>query len=402
MTALDDLTLEQLRVAAVRARAFELSLGPDAGASPEDDWLRAERELTVAHEYDTADRDFEQLGIALSRLPSEAGAVWRLTLPRGERFEAWEPGNGGLAPPSEIGRLVERVANGKPLVPSPPASADPGARRLRELLEEQARSLLAHDPGVRLGGDAENLHQHRVAARRVRAYLRATRAYVDPAWRRMLAHALRDLSAATGPVRDLDVLLAHVAEQVRTLDEHDRAAGEELATMLEVALARTRGPLARTLDGGSYELLLSRLRQPPPLAAGSVEIPLKRLARKEFRRLAAAAERLGKHPAETEIHGLRILLKRARYAAELGGSGRAQQRFLEDAKELQDLLGEHQDALVAEQHLRAETVVDAATGAAFVAGRIAERQRSRRDAVRERLPEAWKRLRKSGRRLDHS
>ena len=403
MTSLDDLTLEQLRVAAVRARAFELSLGPDAGGSPEEDWLRAERELSVAHEYDTADRDFEELGITLSRLPSEAGAVWRLTLPRGERFEAWEPGNGGLAPPAEIGRLVERVAMGKPLVPSPPASADPGARRLRELLEEQRRSLLAHDPGVRLGVDSENLHQHRVAARRVQAYLRAARAYLDPAWRRMLLDSLRELAAATGPVRDLDVLLAHVSEQVRTLDEPDRAAAVELVAALEGTLARTRQQLGRTLDGRPYSLLLSRLRLPPALVAAGVEVPLKRLARKEFRSLAAAAERLGKHPNETEIHALRILLKHARYAAELAGAGGAQRkRFLDDAKALQDLLGEHQDALVAEKRLRETTVVDDSTAVAFVAGRIAERQRTRRAAVRERLPGAWRRLRKSGRRIDHS
>ena len=403
MTALDDLTLEQLRAAAVRARAFELSLGPDAGASPQDDWLRAERELAVAHEYDTADRDFEELGINLSRLPSEAGAVWRLTLPRGERFEAWEPGNGGLAPPSEIGRLVERVAMGKPLVPSPPASDDPGARRLRDLLEEQRRSLLAHDPGVRLGADAENLHQHRVAARRVRAYLRAARAYVDPGWRRTVVDALRDLSAATGPVRDLDVLLAHVSEQIDTLDEPDRAAAVELTAALEGTLSRSRRRLERTLDGPPYGLLLSRLRQPPLLADAGVEIPLKRLARREFRRLAAAAERLGKHPAEADVHALRILLKRARYAAELAGvDGARRQRFLQDAKALQDLLGEHQDAVVAEQHLREAAVVDASTAVAFVAGRIAERQRTRRNVVRELLPVAWKRLRKSGKHFDGS
>ena len=49
----------------------------------------------------------------LSRLPSEAGVEWRLTLPRGERVEAWEPGNNGLTPPREIVRLVEDAQGSK-------------------------------------------------------------------------------------------------------------------------------------------------------------------------------------------------------------------------------------------------------------------------------------------------
>ena len=80
---------------AVRARAFEISQGPEAGTADEN-WVRAEHELTVAHEYDTVDRDLERLGMTVSRLPAEAGVVWRLRLPRGEQVEAWEPGNGGL------------------------------------------------------------------------------------------------------------------------------------------------------------------------------------------------------------------------------------------------------------------------------------------------------------------
>src|SRR5262249_50052174 len=91
---------------AIRLRAFELSLGPDGGDDV-DNWLRAERELSVEHGYDTVDRDLERLGISISRLPVEAGVVWRLSLPRGERVEEWEPGNHGLTPPAEIARLIE-------------------------------------------------------------------------------------------------------------------------------------------------------------------------------------------------------------------------------------------------------------------------------------------------------
>lgn len=74
----------------------------------------------MAHKYDTVERDLEHAGMTLSRHPSEAGVDWRLTLPRGEQIEAWEPGTTGLSPPPEIGRLIESITAGKELAPAPP------------------------------------------------------------------------------------------------------------------------------------------------------------------------------------------------------------------------------------------------------------------------------------------
>ena len=394
-----DSELQPVNGQAVRVRAYEISQGPDAD-TPEENWLRAEREITVAYDYDTVDRNLELLGMTLSRIPAEAGAEWRLRLPRGELVEAWEPGNNGLVPPLEIAHLIGGVLDGKQLVPAPPLSKDPGAIRLREMLDAQRHALLAHDPGTRLADDPENLHQHRVAARRSRAFLRAARAYLDPAWRRSLAGPLGELGRATGPVRDLDVLLEHVRDELARLEEPDRPGGDALVARLEGERAAARQRLLDALDDDGYRALLARLRHPPRLAAETDGIPLDRIARKEFRRLLKTLRRLGKHPDDDALHRLRILLKRARYAAELAApDGRAGIRFLADAKALQGLLGEHQDAVVAEQRLRAATVADSPTEAAFVAGRLAERQRARRTRVTERLPAAWKRLRASGTQL---
>jgi CHAD domain-containing protein len=383
----------------VRLRAYEISQGWEAG-TPEENWLRAEREFAVAHDYDTVERDLERLGMTLSRLPSEAGVEWRLTLPRGERVESWEPGTNGLSPPIDIVRLVEGVVAGKALVPGPPASSEPGVARLREMLEAQRLALLTHDPGARLGDDPENLHQHRVAARRARAFLRTARVYLDPDWRRALADALQRLGEATGPVRDLDVALEHLRCELEHLDETEQAAKAMLLERLEDELERGRRRLLQALAGRDYTFVLARLRFPPRLAEGVGAVPLQSLAKGEFKRLAKLVERLGKRPDEDAIHRLRIALKRARYAAELAApKGSARKRFLADARVLQDLLGEHQDAVVAEQRLRVASVDDLRTAAAFAAGRLAERQRRRRERVQKRLPAAWKRLRKSGARL---
>jgi CHAD domain-containing protein len=386
---------------AVRDRAYAISQGPEAG-TPDENWRRAEREFAVVHEYDTADRDLEQLGMTVARIPLEAGAQWRLDLPRGERIEAWEPGNAGLQPPPEIMLLIGGVVAGKPLVPAPPVSADPGAARLREMLLTQRQEMLVHEPGVRLGTDIENLHEHRVAARRTRAFVRAARDYVDPDWRREIADPLGDLGDVTGPVRDLDVLLDHIRTELDTLGEPDPLGATTLVERLENERGDARLKLVDMLDDVAYRRVLGRMRVPPRLAAGVESVPLEKIARKEFRRLAKGVERLGGKPDNGAIHRLRIALKRARYASELSASeGKRGRRFLADAKVLQTLLGEHQDAAVAEVRLRATTVFDAATSAAFVAGRLAERQRLRRERVLEQLPATWKRLRKSAGRLGH-
>ena len=382
-------------VEVIRVHAGGLSGKPWAATANESS-LSAEHELGVAHDYDTIDFDLERLGMTVSRRPVEAGVMWELRLPRGETVEAWEPGNTGLAPPGEIARLIEGVLAGRPLLPMLPISPDEGAIRLRQMIDVQRRALLEHDPGTRLGDDPENLHQHRVAARRTRAFLRAARGYVDADWARSLADPLRELGRVTGPVRDLDVLVEHVRKELETLDPAEQEGGDRLAARLEAERVSARRKLVETLDGDSYHAVLTRLRMRPRLAADVSTVPLDRIAHKAFRRLVRAVDRLGSSTDDAAVHRLRITLKRARYAAELSGSnGKQADRFLAHAKTLQGLLGEHQDAVVAERRLRELAVTDSSTAAAFVAGRIAERQRGRRRRVAKRLPKAWKRLRDS-------
>jgi CHAD domain-containing protein len=358
----------------------------------------AERELAIAYDYDTVDRDLEGLGMTVSRLPSEAGVVWRLQLPRGEVVEEWEPGTQGLVPPESIAALIEGVVARKQLVPAPPLSTDPGASRLRAMLEEQRRALLVHEPGARLGRDPENLHQHRVAARRARAFLRATRRYVDPEWQRLLAQPLGRLGELTGPVRDLDVLMEHLESELSTLPEADRAGGEQLVTKLDEDRSEARARLVEALDEDAYQLLLARLRFPPRLGDGIAHVPLEEIARREFRRLARRVGKLGSRPDDAALHTLRIALKRARYTSELAAPpGKTGRRFAAHARALQTILGEHQDAVIAEERLRTTAVTDSRTAAAFVAGRLAERQVARRARAVQRLPKAWARLRKAGR-----
>ena len=111
---------------------------------------------------------------------------------------------------------------------------------------------------------------------------------------------------------------------------------------------------------------------------------------------------LGKRPEDEALHELRIKVKRVRYAAELGGapSGKRTGRVIAAATRMQDILGEHQDAVVGEERLRELAYRVDESGVAFVAGRLAERERVKREQIHERLPSAWKELHRLARRID--
>ena len=75
---------------------------------------------------------------------------------------------------------------------------------------------------------------------------------------------------------------------------------------------------------------------------------------------------------------MRIRGKRARYAAELaeGAVGKPARRFVEDAKRFQDVIGEHQDAVVAEERIRGLLGRTGSPQAHLAAGRLIERERT--------------------------
>jgi CHAD domain-containing protein len=395
---MSETTLEGLDQDAIRRRAYEISESESAGTADEN-WRRAERELLADAGvlYDTGDLRLQRLEMALTRAAQHGSVVWRLRLARGEMIEAAAPDDPDRLP-GEIAGLVARAIGHEPVAPAPVLRLDPGLLRLGQLLAAQAHALLTHEPGVRIGADPENLHRHRVAARRSRAFLHATRNSTNPAWRDPLNDTLRALAAVTGPVRDLDVLIEQVRTELAGLGDDERYGAERLLERLDADRVQAREPLLTTLASTPYCELVDRLSEPPRLAAGVEAVPLDETAARELRRLLKTLRRLGAKPADGELHALRITLKRARYAAELAGPGeKDRDRFLVDARRLQRVLGDHQDAAVAEKRLRELAARESDPAAAFVAGRLAERQRARRKHAAATLPSACRRLRRLSR-----
>ena len=90
-----------------------------------------------------------------------------------------------------------------------------------------------HDPGTRLGSDPEELHQHRVAIRRLRALLQAAQPMLDAGLgRRDLRRELAWAGRALGEVRDLDVLLEHLDQDAQRLPVEQRHAFDTLTVAI--------------------------------------------------------------------------------------------------------------------------------------------------------------------------
>jgi CHAD domain-containing protein len=309
-----------------------------------------------------------------------------------------------MRPGAVDGDQHPRLLRALGLAPSDPPRVDPKSsprRQLAAMLQVQYQAILAHDPGTRLGTDPEELHQHRVAVRRLRALLRAARPMLDREWADGLREDLRWVGAALGEVRDLDVLIEHLEDDAAELETEDALAFAPVLAVLANRREAARALMLAELRDPRYILLLERLERElayPP-EAGKTLKP-RAIAAAEFRRLRKQRRRIGREPEDTELHELRIQVKRARYAAELAAPSRGAKarRFVKDAKRLQDVLGEHQDAVVAAEKLRELAVATGDPRAALSAGLVIAHQADRRDAAREEFPDAWRELKRSGKR----
>ena len=313
----------------------------------------------------------------------------------------------------EVGRLEKalRRAGAKPGHPPAPVTrvlgsegldespaATPDLERLRMFFREQFARMLAHDPGVRLGEDPEELHQLRVATRRLRSVLRTATPLLEATWAQALRDELSWLGDELGVARDIDVLTEHLRAEAAELDPADRRALKPLFDDLAAAGKAARRRVLRALRSERYFALLATLESAAAApSAGDAGVSLRKAARKEFGRLAKAMEELATEPSDQAVHRARIKGKRARYAAELleDELGSAGKRLISAAKAFQDVAGEHQDAVVAEERIRKLLRGKASQRSALAAGILIARERERRARAAAKLPDAWGRLDKA-------
>lgn len=275
---------------------------------------------------------------------------------------------------------------------------------VRRALAASVVRLLRHDAGVRLGEDAEDVHQARVATRRLRSDLRTFRDVLEPSWSGPLRDELRWLGRQLGAVRDAEVLRDRFRGREPRLADGDRPAVEELLTGIDGRRDEARGHLLGAMREPRYATLLDALveaaRAPAVLeevGTGPARATLGVVLDAPWKHLRTAVRHIEDGSPDEVLHAARIRTKRVRYAAEAVAPafdkrafGKRAKAFADAASDLQDVLGEHQDSVVAAAWLR--DAAEASPSHAFVAGQLASMEAEAARAARQTWPKAWKAL----------
>ncbi|MFC9331489.1 CHAD domain-containing protein [Kitasatospora sp. NPDC057015] len=255
-----------------------------------------------------------------------------------------------------------------------PASTTTVGAAVLARLAAQAEVLAALDPAVR-ADEPDSVHRMRVACRRLRSALQTYGRLFAGSRTRELARELKWLGAVLGQARDREVLGRRLLSGARDLPPECRPEelAERLARWSQEEYERVRPEVLLAIDSPRRRALavaLNGLLADPPLrgrAARPALAELARVAAREQRRTAArvrAAQAAEPGPdQDTTLHEARKAAKRARYAAETAEpvAGRPARRYADRMKAVQELLGEHQDAVVA-----AAALHGLATGASAV------------------------------------
>jgi len=247
---------------------------------------------------------------------------------------------------------------------------DSMAEAARKTFYLHFQRMLYHEPGTRLGEDIEELHDMRVATRRMRAAYQVFGDYLDKKQMAPFLKGLRRTGRALGAVRDLDVFWEKTQHYLDTMPPDQPHDLEPLRTVWEAEREAARERMVAYLDSKRYALFTDEfgefLQSPgagalPVLSRDDEPIPhrLRHVVPVAvYQRLAAVwayDEWVTKPDVPMErLHQLRIVAKGLRYTLEYFQEvlGPEAETVIDEVKALQDHLGDLQDAVVASNLLR--------------------------------------------------
>jgi CHAD domain-containing protein len=235
-----------------------------------------------------------------------------------------------------------------------------GTRALVDYLNAQIDGIEAGDIALRHGEDDDTIHDTRVAIRRLRSTLRIFAKVLDTAEIGDMDTELKWFAGLLGDVRDCQVQRSRFADVLDGMPDElvlgpVKSRVEEHLNAIEFP---AREGIAEAMRSARYQMILAVLRrwraQPPVAGAvtsGTLRGRSRRAQRKADRRLVEALA----SGDGAMLHRARKAAKRARYAAELCkslGKRKSSKRNIKHYKQIQSVLGDHQDAVVASEKLR--------------------------------------------------
>ena len=260
------------------------------------------------------------------------------------------------APPAEVD-----IPFPEPLTTPGITAVDALAEATRKILLFNFAEMLCHEEGTRLGQDIEELHDMRVATRRLRAAFDVLKDAFDPKQAKHYLKGLRATGRMLGHARDMDVLVKHLENYRDSLPEENRHGLNPLleAWELECNLAHTS--LREYLSSENYHIFKREFNlfvHTPALdnvsfSQGYPGVSLVRdiLPVLIYSRLASvrAYDTVITNATIDQLHALRIEFKRFRYTIEYFREvlGEEVKQIISELKGLQDHLGELHDAALA-------------------------------------------------------
>jgi CHAD domain-containing protein len=227
--------------------------------------------------------------------------------------------------------------------------------RVHSTLRKQFHRLTKHEQGVLDDRDPEDLHQMRVAARRLQAALQAFEPVIElptmAQWKQV-----RSVARTLGKLRDLDVQTAAMQNYGETLDERERRIAQALIDKSSQRdRAKAFNQVKRSLASSQYAKLKSAYQDwiEQPQYTDLAQLPLE-LSIADLLNPLLSAFLL--HPgwftqdltASETLHDLRKQCKAVRYQAEFFADfyPASFQEWIEELKVMQDQLGVIQDGSV--------------------------------------------------------
>ncbi len=298
---------------------------------------------------------------------------------------------------SKLARVLAGSADGDEAAPDRPTT-DP----IHQAVAQQVDELIAWDRAVR-ADVYDSVHQMRVTTRKIRSLLQASEGAFgisDDAW---VLEELRQLAAVLGVARDAEVLAERYERALDELQE-ELVRGPIRKRLVEGAKRRYESGLRRSLiamRSERYFRLLDALEglvaaEPAePVAGGEAVVLTIDAAYKRVRKAAKNAIGAGEDHRDEALHRIRKGAKRLRYTAAATGADKVSSR----AKDIQSLLGDHQDSVVSRTHLTQQAEAAHAAGEdTFTYGLLYAQEDDLARRSREQLGGALKKLAKSVRK----
>ncbi|UNO42020.1 CYTH and CHAD domain-containing protein [Streptomyces sp. MST-110588] len=387
------------------------AVGASRRGRPHARWVEIEVELTEGGDprlLDAIDTVLTGAGLRPATAASKLARALAETAPRPPDGTPREPGSAelGSAEPGSAepasGKRAPASRRRRRAGAAPPTAGDTVLMYVRD----QVRAIVELDPAVRRDLP-DSVHRMRVATRRLRSAFRSYGTLLDRCVTDPIGDELKWLAGELGADRDREVLCERLHGALGELPR-ELLLGPVEARLTIWSRRRqlgSRSRLIEALDGERHLALLEELHtllEDPPLRPAAARPPKKVLAkavRKDYRRLARRMDAVRHAPPGRErdeaLHRARKAAKRTRYAAEaarpaLGGPAK---KFAGRAKRVQQVLGDHQDSVVAREALRElATQAQAAGEGGFAFGVLYGREEARAADRERELPGVWKKV----------